>query len=85
MQVEEISWSDDWKGDVCKLLKRRGFKEAEEGANELSHQKTFGSFCFNWFYWDDSPCGLRVAGYRILVQIQYHVVTSYARIPQSRR
>jgi len=30
-KVEEISWSDDWKGDVCKLLKRRGFKEAEEG------------------------------------------------------
>ena len=46
LQVEEISWSDDWKGDVCKLLKRRGFKEAEEGANELSHQKRLDHILF---------------------------------------
>ncbi|CAE7884147.1 CMD1 [Symbiodinium necroappetens] len=28
---EDISWSDDWKSEVSKLLKRRGFKEEEEG------------------------------------------------------
>ena len=30
-EAEEISWSEDWKAEVGKLLKRRGFKEEEEG------------------------------------------------------
>ncbi|CAE7257537.1 CMD1 [Symbiodinium natans] len=30
-KVEDVSWSEDWKADVSKLLKRRGFKEEEEG------------------------------------------------------
>lgn len=30
-EAEEISWSEDWKGEVSKLLKKRGFKEEEEG------------------------------------------------------
>ena len=31
-QAEEVSWSEDWKAEVSKLLKKRGFKEEEEGA-----------------------------------------------------
>lgn len=30
-EAEEVSWSEDWKAEVSKLLKRRGFKEEEEG------------------------------------------------------
>ena len=28
-----MSWSDDWKVEVSKLLKKRGFREEEEGQN----------------------------------------------------
>ena len=38
-EEEDISWSDDWKSEVSKLLKRRGFKEEEEGHSAHS---TFG-------------------------------------------
>jgi len=30
-EAEEVSWSEDWKAEVSKLLKKRGFKEEEEG------------------------------------------------------
>ena len=31
LEEEEVSWSEDWKAEVSKILKRRGFKEEEEG------------------------------------------------------
>ena len=30
-EAEEFSYSEDWKKDVSKMLKRRGFREDEEG------------------------------------------------------